>query len=509
MNHGPETPVATDMAAFQEQQAPSPYHPYGMNFDAQGYSVDAAYSQQPLPGQSPQESLVEYPQANMFEASSETIDEPTSRLRLAARGLARWVRHKFTRGDRQVEQSEVHEADAEADAFWGEQHSVARAQSFSEQVAETRMQPWERQNVIHADPKTILDTRSNRVRRSRDTFTEREGIEDLDNFLIDVITTANRYNDPKSAQMVDAANRMRRNFNFLGKKEYEIACEGIAHAWKDHLAKHPDAVINVFNPRASEDEPLKSYNVVLRDIQAKFNALTAENPELAGKLRTNPEEWVDSKHAKLLVVDDWITSGTTIRNNAADAMRMARSRGLRGLATKTEAHVLISRQGEPRWNWELNNGQDAFTLRSYYETDTRDYVAPSGSHSSVDYTFETPLEDMTNYLHGRGVHREMPLLAHIERRYGEAEEPQDMHTIVSRNTLHEIGVLNGVMRQINTDIAALERNTDAESIYMLGAHRDSARAVTDRIARLTDKYEAMQARRAYIDAHSRPVGVAA
>jgi hypothetical protein len=510
MNHGHETPVQIDLTAFEEQQAANPYAPYGPGFDAEGYSIDNPYAQQPLPWQTPEEPLVEYPQAHMFEGSVETIDQPSSRLRLAARGLARWVRQKFSRGDRRAEQSEVHEADAEADAFWGEQHSIARAQSFSEQVAESRMQPWERQNVIHADPKTILDTGRNQIRRSRDTFTEKEGIEDLDNFLIDVIATGNRYNDPKSAEMVDAASRMRRNFNFLGKKEYEVACEGIAHAWKEHLAKHPDAVINVFNPRVSEDEPLKSYNVVLSDIQSKFAALTEDDPALAAKLRTNPDEWADSKHAKLLVVDDWITSGTTIRNNAADAIRAARSRGLDGLARKTEAHLLIARQGEPRWKWELNNGKDSFTLRSYYETDTRDYFAPSGSHSSVDYTFETPLEDMANYLHGRGVHREVPLLAHIERRYGEAQEqPQDMHTIVSQNTLHEIAALNGVMRQINADITALERNTDAESIYMLGANRDSAFAVSSRIAHLTDKYEAMQAQRAYIDAHSKPVGVAA
>jgi hypothetical protein len=507
MNHGPETPVQIDMTALQEGEAANPYGPH---FDAEGYTVDHPYGQPAHPNQAPAEVVVEYPQTEMFEASVEALDQPAGRLRLAARGLARWVRHKFTRGDRQAEQSETHEADAEAEAFWGEKHSIARAQSFSEQVAEARMQPWERQNIIHADPKTILDTRSNRIHRSRDTFTEKEGVEDLDNFLLDVISTASRYSDPKSAEMVDAANRMRRNFNFLGKKEYEVACEGIAHAWKEHLAKHPDAVINVFNPRATADEPLKSYNVVLGDIQTKFAALTEDNPELAAKLRTNPDEWVDSKNAKLLVVDDWITSGTTIRNNAADAMRLARSRGLNGLAAKTEAHVLITRQGEPRWNWGLNNGRDAFKLRSYYETDTRDYFAPSGSHSSVDYTFETPLENMTDYLKGRGVQRELPLLAHIERRYGEAdEEPRDMHAITSRQTLHEIGVLNGVIRSINTEIAGLNGRTDAESIYMLGAHRDSARAVEHRIATLSDQYEAAQARRAYIDAHSKPLGAAA
>lgn len=513
MNHGPEAPVQIDLTAFQEPQAPNPYGQYSEHFDAEGYSIDNPYAPQHLQhGQGQPEAAVEYPQTNMFEGSGEVFDQPVSRVRLAARGLARWVRQKFSRGDRQqVAEPETHEADTEAEAFWGERHSIARAQSFSEQVAEVRMQPWERQNVIHADPKTILDTRMNRIRRSRDTFTEQEGMEDLDSFLLDVITTASHYNDPKSAEMIDAANRMRRNFNFLGKKEYEVACEGIAHAWKEHLTKHPDAVINVFNPRTSEEEPLKSYNVVLSDIQSKFAALTEDDPAMAAKLRTDPQEWADdSKHDKLLVVDDWITSGTTIRNNAADAIRLARSLGLDGLARKTEAHVLITRQGEPRWHWDLNNGRDSFALRSYYETDTRDYYSPSGSHSSVDYTFETPLEGMADYLKGRGVQREVPLLAHIQRRYGEAQdEPRDMHATISQNTLHEIGVLNGVMRQINTEVAMLERQTDAKSIYMLAANRDSARAVEARIATLSDQYAAMQAHRSEIDAHSKPVGIAA
>ncbi|HEX8762475.1 MAG TPA: hypothetical protein VF733_01830 [Candidatus Saccharimonadales bacterium] len=424
---------------------------------------------------------------------------------LAGKGIANWLRQKIGRGNKIT--SEAHEKQSEVDSFWSEKHAAVTARSFSEQVAEALTQPNTRQNIINSDPKLMLPNASqHESRRTKASFTEREGVIDLDNFLLQVVKASEGQGDRQSREMSDMANRMRQNFNFLGKEEYNAACKGIANAWKDYLVKHPkDGYINVFDPPVSEDGPKKSYNVVLSDIKKEFDNLLQDRPDLVARLRTNPKDWRDSKNAKLIVVDDWITSGNTISNNAAKAMRTAREIKLSGLVQKTEAHLLISRQGESRRPWQVGDGNQ-FTLRSYYETATNDpNASPSGSHSSVDYTFETPLGKMNDYLKTKGVYREKPLLTHIERNYdARGDHYRDAYDEAMTKSLTEIGKLNDILNTLDAEKDSLQKGKmTPESFALLNSNRDSAAAVKQRIDMLADEYSAAKSRQSEIMAHNK------
>jgi len=361
-------------------------------FDEHGYTIAQPDTVTPGLAEGQGGTVTELKPATFAEAP--VVDESgrVSRLRMAARGLKQWVRGKFGRGA----QAEGNENLSESDSFWSEKHSAVTAQGFSEQVAYARMDPNSRQNMIMADPNTVLPTiHANGARRATVRFTEREGIIDLDNFLLQVMTVAQANQDPTAREMADQANRMRSNFNFLGEQEYDKACEGMAMAWKEYLAKHEDGAINLFDPHIPEHGVQRSYTIVLQDIKAKFAELTKDSPEIAAKLRAHPEQWTDSENAKLVVVDDWLSSGNTITNNVAKAVRAAELMAMPGLAKKVEAHVLIARKGEPQRDWTIADGTKHFKLRSYFETESRDPgFSPSGAHASVDYTFEAPLQKM-------------------------------------------------------------------------------------------------------------------
>lgn len=437
-----------------------------------------------------------------YEAQAAQPEQPQTvgRGRLAWEGLKKFFRFGRRGEPQEAEGSEVFDErpqlSQEAESFWnGEVQAVARAPRFLDQVHEVRasQDPNFRSNVITSQSKEILEGR-----RSKLQFTEAEGLLDLDNFLGQVIRTAYGKSDQASRSALESAMRMKEEFSFLGEKEFNEACDGIAQMWKEYLEQDEGNVLNIYNhQRVGFDgrTEQKSFNVVLDKITERFTERIKNEPYLALRVKDDPEKWVDAPGAKLVVVDDWMSSGNTIRTNAQKAGALAERMGLPGLNAKSEAHVLIARADQSAVNYVVQGGKVTAPVRSYYKTahDSGAHrLSLSGAHSSVDYGFETPLANMQQYLSSHNVVREEPLLTHIQRSYqADAEMAPEQVAM-----LQEVASLNGLEEQLSAEIQALNaeilrspQSQDSPQLSQRAAAYSSKVAVEKRRQNLVDEYK--------------------
>jgi hypothetical protein len=356
--------------------------------------------------------------------------------------------------------------------FWDDGF-VKPAPSFSDQIKLIEDHPDEacsRQNIITAKPTSIVGPISKN--RSALYFTERQGLLNLSYFL-DVVTEQAE-NDPvdsisyaESQKNLEHARGIKEELAYLGKQEYDEACNGIAAAWRNYVIQSPDHIINVFAPNSSGDESYcKSYEIVLQDIICAFNQLNQDDLEAITRLRLGPEIWQDTDKAKLIIVDDWAISGYTIRTNLQHAINAALRAGLPELADKAEVNLLMARgdylyKGVEMWN----PGGQVCPVRGYFSagavSEESRGTPISGSHSSVDYNFESPLSWMREYLQSKRIYGEIPLLADIQRTYQEERQVYDPETVV---LLGRLADLNRIHDQLQTDEAKVREAIRSKSL---------------------------------------------
>lgn len=351
--------------------------------------------------------------------------------------------------------------------FW-ERGFVKPAVSFNEQLRDLQNSEDVRDTIITAQPDTIVGINS--TGRSKLFFTEKEGLLDLSHFL-DVVnqqagdeSTASAFYNT-SQKMQKLAGWMRKELIFLRQQEYDEACLGLAYAWRAYVTQSSEHIINIFAPDTYGDvSNNKSYDIVLQDIVHTFNRITGNELEVKERLKLSPESWKATDTAKLVVVDDWIISGHTLRTNMQRAITAARNAGVPTLDSKTEAHVLIARGDYIANGLEIpsqdNENTLAFPVKGYFAAgeiaEAIRGTPISGSHSSVDYNFEGPLSWMQDYLHSKGIYRELPLLARIQRRYQEEAQIYDPQAVV---LLGKIATLNATIDKLQTEMAIFHNTT--------------------------------------------------
>lgn len=334
--------------------------------------------------------------------------------------------------------------------FWGDEAYVQRPPSFADQLAAVRADPGSRAARLTTKPSAILGTIGYiGGRRTKLTFSEGEGILDMDDFLAHASEIARADSSDEGRAMEEQVGQFGREVHLLGSHEYATACEGIAEMWTEYVAQGPDYVLNLAD-KELPDGYMKSHTVVTRDILARFLE-RVKDTDLGGRLRLKPEDWIDGEHARLVVVDDWATSGHTVGSLVDAAIAKAKRVGLPGLAEKTEAHVLIARPGQAGQREHRN----PYQMRAFYQVEGdrigRTYPI-SGAHSSVDYAFELPLDRLRAYMQQKGYEREAPLLTDLQRPYQPEAALSDPRAV---DILTRTASLNGEVSRLHNEQGVL------------------------------------------------------
>lgn len=298
----------------------------------------------------------------------------------------------------------------ESAAFW-EEGDVHQPTLFSDLIKSLKNGEEQRPRVLQASSAAVL---RDSIERSQLHFTEAEGILDLDDYISVVKETAEKAGNKK---MMAEMTAFREKFSFLGTKEYEAATAGIAQAWLDYLKQSPEHILNIWTGFKA-GKMARSQTAVALDIIKKFTALD-ESTTYAYQLKVDPEQWTDSPKALLIVVDDYIASGTSLRNNIKQAHNAAEANNVGELVSKTEAHIMIAKENQR----QITDSRDQnLAVRSFFRAQESAGVYEtnfSSAHSSMDFGFEEVFKDTAKFLDEQKVKREQPLLAYLERSYYE------------------------------------------------------------------------------------------
>jgi hypothetical protein len=235
--------------------------------------------------------------------------------------------------------------------------------------------------------------------------------------------------------MQKRAQRFLEGFSFIGEQEFNEACSGLAKAWVEYVSQGEDYVLNLFDYSPPDAHWVKSFNIVAEKVVGTFRQLT-EGTTVQARLKVKPGDWKEGEHAKLIVVDDWITTGNTMRNNITRASNEAKAQGKDSLTKQLEGQVIIARPDQV--GVMVEGPRATYKTRSYYEAGKESTLyesPPSGAHSSVDVGFENTLQDMHMYLREHGIVSELPLLTFIDRQYN----PEEPYTPRQAELLRDMG----------------------------------------------------------------------
>lgn len=298
-------------------------------------------------------------------------------------------------------------------------------------------------NLLHAHQ--TLDQRNNEIRsfpkvegwRRTDeerVFTEREGIDDLIEFIDLTINTAREHGDK---EIEEAATLFGQNLVYVGETELQIATQGIAQHLVDEARKGKEIIVFPVLQRSEKYISLR----VLEEI----DYLTEENHELRERINLTSSYKAMVKKAKesgnnclISVPDDFVVSGSRIQGFASRVYISLVEAGYppSQAASMIEADVVAAPLRSNGKVYEVSHDENRERLQifSYYgvpefrnkegERVVDTGASATGSHSSTDYGYETTLEKFHKYLKSKSVDREIPLLYHITRIYEQSEESQ-------------------------------------------------------------------------------------
>jgi hypothetical protein len=307
-----------------------------------------------------------------------------------------------------------------------EQNYVKEAPRFLDQAEDaTRTNTFSYMDLAHAV--TVLDDEDAPDRRVV-TMTEHEGLVALRSFFEGVVAA-----DGYDAQ---TAKGMLENLTFIGEKEYEEACHGIAEYWKTYLDEDNRNTLCIPLGITAEGERRKSDTYLMERVLSTFS--DEELQKYQGKITTRLDE-VDQppEHTKIVLLDDWMVSG---KQMAFAYQSIAQNERYADYKDSIEVQVIVES------DFNLKNGFGVYEsadpgspyhnvpVRSYYKAHkthgsasigNRSHI--TGTHSSVDYNFEQPLSSIVADLNkeseaaGEGRPHRMPPLTNVIRsyRYGE------------------------------------------------------------------------------------------
>lgn len=246
------------------------------------------------------------------------------------------------------------------------------------------------------------------------TMTESEGLGKLRAFLGESLTDIQKHGG--NADLEDAINTIATKTSFIGEKELQEATHGIAELWKDYLRTGPRHQLVIPAGIIGTGEQMqKSSDYLFQRIMSNF---TVEEQRKYGAQITRDLNKLqkDPNLTKIVLLDDWSISGTQLANGMGEIVTHRRVSSMH--QQKIEVHMVAASpqqidslrlQGRPVKTW------------AYFRTDQSRAGEPfvTGVHSSVDFQFEHPIE---NVVSTRNEYQQtdevtMPPLTNIQRNY--------------------------------------------------------------------------------------------
>ncbi len=271
--------------------------------------------------------------------------------------------------------------------------TVRAAPVFADQV-----QDDSRTNAIEyiAGTNSAYDTTAHEFEGT--TVTEHESLQGLQTFLQNTIAASNI--DPHT---IGLAISMLENLTYIGEKEYDEATKALASTWAEQLKNNPAAQICVIAERG--DDTFVKSGAFLRENVLK-NISDDDLESLSGRLLFDPADLTaEVDNAEIVLLDDWIISGTQL-----GAMAMTTAIANPKYVDRIRIQVVaatdeIAHQGIPALETEYSKPFKGkpIPVAAYYAAHAVDRrYAPrsgahiTGSHCSVDYDFNHPLTYMSD-----------------------------------------------------------------------------------------------------------------
>lgn len=280
--------------------------------------------------------------------------------------------------------------------------------------------------------------------------TEGNAILELQTFLLEAQVYFTGSEDHKD--MAELSRRLLVEAGFMSEKDLNFGVDVIAHAWIQYMEKGESHIVNVWNPERYKGMA-KSEDFVYARVVERVSELLKDKPELASRLRLDPEQWEDSDDAMLVILEDWVLSGVHSAGHIKKARVMAEKVGKPGLEDRIQLHVLMAKQKSVAdmlgvdvkavFNSEIINAHD---------------VSFSGSHSIADYGFMSSIKKILESYRKDEKHVFTPHLISFARRYN-----QDLDYLKDMATeFPNLSVENQEILDIETAVVGL--NNDIEQV---------------------------------------------
>lgn len=265
-----------------------------------------------------------------------------------------------------------------------------------------------------------VQSRASLYRRGpQKTISEREAVTDYFDFLQRVKHTAEEADEPTVAENAD---RFMREATYVSTAARQEALTGLMGRQVAFLRENPDRAVSLFVDKQSAE---KSQGLLAAEAKTLVNTFA---PDVAERLQVS-HGLHDSQDGRVknVLLDDWSVTGNQLSNTVAHALRT-----VKGPATapaykeSLEVNLLVIREDQIADNFEaLRDVESVYGIErpvpvvGYYRAPgvkQHEGPMPTGTHSSVDYGFESQLAEMRDYLAAH-THQEvdLPYLASVVR----------------------------------------------------------------------------------------------
>ncbi len=283
----------------------------------------------------------------------------------------------------------------------GKQHFVKDAPIFEEQIRDkSRTNTFRHLASYGANPMSFDDLGNPDIRE----LTEHQGLVELHDFLMDCTTNPKMAaNDDYETYMIQAKS-MLENLTFIGKKEYDEAVQGLGKLWKDYLESDPDNQICVPLAITRSEGLRKSDTYLFENILATFS--DGELEQYSGRIVQEVSDITkEPENVRIILLDDWTISGAQMSSSYRS---ISSSRAYSKYAVCVRVNLIAASEnrlekglGVGNGNWG-NNETARLPVESYFRAHTAEGSVygthTTGTHSSVDYDFQTNIANMRSIL---------------------------------------------------------------------------------------------------------------
>lgn len=258
-----------------------------------------------------------------------------------------------------------------------------------ESARDNKLQHWQSERMTRVDERMGATPKSEEIV----VLSEHEALTQLDAFLQD----ANRdLMQSGNEDLATKAEYLRTHLNYIGQKEFEQASAGIAELWKRYLKENPKEKLYVplGITRTQDYTRRKSGEYLFDRIMSCFN--DTEDLKLKQRIITDINKLRGTRSGRIVLLDDWSISGTQLGNGFASVHEI-----IGEAQTRSRLEVNLVAATASQLEKSTIQGRK-IPFRAYYRActsgDNEDRPVITGSHSSVDFEFEKPIEEMVAFL---------------------------------------------------------------------------------------------------------------